>query len=192
MVNFESSTSIKYIMNLLRDVIQPLIIRNTTKKSFSRDVKLQNFDDIQNVCIVVEMDEEPGSPDILEHIANKYKTNGKAVELIAFYPFPDLPAKLTASSFFVIKKSDLNFLGLLKRSTRDAISHKKYDLAVCYNPGNTAAVSQAFALLQARFKAGTPGSKGFVPEMVLHAKKQGMMHFVETINSYLKKLNQSS
>lgn len=192
MVNFESLISIKYIMSFLGDVIQPFIIRNTTKKSFSRQVKLQNFDDIQNICVVVEMGEETGSPDMLETIASQYQADGKAVEIIVFYSSADLPAKLTASSFIVLKKNDLNFFGLLKRSPREFLSQKKYDLAVCYNPGNAAPVAQAFALLQARFKAGTPGSKGFVPELVLHAKKQGMMHFIETINSYLKKLNQSS
>ena len=179
-------------MSFLGDVIQPLIIRNTAKKSFNREIKLQNFDDIYNVCIVVEMNEEPGTASILEDISNQYKSQGKAVDIIVFYPSSDLPAKLTATSFWVIKKNELNFLGLLKHPARNALSEKRYDLAVCYNPGNTPAVTQAFGLLHALFKAGTPGSKGYVPEMVLHVKKEGMVHFIETINNYLKKLNQSS
>ncbi len=179
-------------MNFLRDVIQPLIIRNTARKSFNREVKLQNFDDIQSVCIVAEINGEPDSANILQDISNHYKRQGKAVDIIVFYPSSDLPAKLTASSFWVIKKNELNFLGLLKRPARKSLSEKKYDLAVCYNPGNMPAVTQAVAIVRARFKAGTPGAKGYVPEMVLHAKKEGIMHFIETINNYLRKLNQSS
>lgn len=177
-------------MRSFTGILQQLIIRRSANKRPVRRLKLMNFQKVRKVCLLLALSEKDDAT-ILYKAKQEYEQLQKEVDIFVFPAFKSLPPQLTASQYQLIKKEELNIAGLPDKKTRDMLSRQSCDLMVYYNPGNYAPVAYAATLIKALIIAGTPGTQAYTPEIVLHTKKEGLLHFIHVVNYYLNNIKQS-
>lgn len=177
-------------MRSFLSVVQQFIIQRSARRTPSRRLALMNLETIRTVCLLVEF-AEGDNVVALNQAKEVYRQLGKETDMFVFLSSKAFPPQLTASQHHLIKKQDLNMAGLLNADSRAILTKRSYDMVVYYNPGNYAPAVQAATMARSKITIGTPGSAAYTPEVVLHTRENGIAHFINTVNNYLKQINQS-
>ena len=171
--------------------LQRTIIRWMRSKHPARDkVEIKNFEKIKKVCLLTSLS-QTDSPEILRQTKALYAKQNKIINMMVYVPSKELPDDLVASDYQVLTKKDLNKIGLLKKDILNSIKKQSYDLFICYNPGTTIPLEQAAGFVDALVNVGLKAEKGFEPDITIHPKSPGMIHFLETVNNYLQNINKT-
>ncbi|HKK09672.1 MAG TPA: hypothetical protein VJ939_02495 [Bacteroidales bacterium] len=177
-------------MGSFKDSFQRFIINWMHRKQSSTDIRIKNYSLINSVCVITELEINP-EQDFLEKVKKAYRDSNKAVDIICYYPSKALPSSLVGSSFQVFSANDLNWIGLLKRDMLESIDRKSYDLMIYYNPNHLPPLEQIARQVDTRLLVGFKSESSLKPDVILHTKSPGLIHFIDTVNHYLKNINQA-
>ena len=171
--------------------LQRTFIRWMQRKHTSRDkVEIKNFEEIKKVCLLTSLSHEDTLAD-LKGVKTIYSKHNKFIDIIVYVPSKDLPNELIASDLKVLSKQDLNNAGLFNKDFLNAIGKGKYDLFLYYNPGAFIPLEHAASYVDALVNVGYETDEGFEPDITIYPKTQGMIHFIDTVNFYLKNINRT-
>lgn len=169
--------------------LQRTFIRWMQRRHASRDkVEIKNFEKIKRVCLLTSLSVEDTFAD-LKRVKTIYSKHNKFIDIIVYFPSKDLPDELIASDFKVLSKRDLNKAGLFNKDFLNGFRKGKYDLFLYYNPDTLIPLEHAASYVDALINVGYKTEKEFEPDITIYPKSPGMIHFIDTVNSYLKNIN---
>lgn len=172
------------------DSVQRFIIKWKYRKQSHTDIRIKNYRLINSVCVITELDINP-EQDFLKKVKKAYRDSNKAIDIISYYPLKSLPNSLVGSYFRVFSANDLNWIGLLKKDMLESIDRKTYDLMIYYNPNHLLLLEQVARQVDTHLLVGVKSENGLKPDVILHTKSPGLIHFIDTVNNYLKNINQA-
>lgn len=167
------------------------ILKNKSQK-VKRKAELLNIYQVESICVLVDLLSIKGHEELVQ--TEKFlKQYVPAVDIITYSNSKVLPEKFTGSKYYFLDNRDLNMFRIPKQDSIAEFLKKKYDVLLLYNPGRHLPLYYLSASINSRLKIGEKDHlKSQVIEFEMNIKKQQLFHFIETVVSYLEKINQNN
>lgn len=167
-------------------------VLKSKSRATKKKAELLNIYQAERICVLVDLLSTKSHKELV-HTEELLKQYVKEVDIITYSNSKMLPEEFTGSKYYFLDKRDLNIFRIPKQASITEFLKKKYDILLLFNPGHHLPLYYLSASINSRLKIGEQNHlKSQVIEFELNLKKQQLFHFIETVVSYLKKINQNN